>query len=533
LVVDDADLIQTELVAQICVASEKAMTAEQLRRGALQEAAFFRAKVATLESNSPMDLTRIEKERINDLERQLYILSNEHAGVQRDFEQAVGDSGTHKQLHSAAVEREAEAVRRAEDAEHSHRQATAELDEIQQRAMSSDNALREHTERLITLSSVAQQREAERDHLQSQLDVAVAAREEHAALIEQAQAAIGAAGVRTSEMESMYSKSTARITELEEELAETRAELDARTRDAKLATERLAEVENAYAKSREEADRLRTVTTGRMGELLDSHKEMRADETRLTRGHQEQLRALGEEGKSLRKMLREAGQRVDAAEVGVSQHRQNKRDLETQHQSLRAEMRSHRNKLLNTQTELAKYKELYSAKDVELRDRDGTMTEIETRCMMLRNLLADHGIAINDNDLSNGEASNTRELESKLRERTRAHENSQREVDELTRRCHEAEDKVESLGRLVDRIKDARSPNSMRSPTPPPEGDRRAVDAERKIAELEVQHREKMAALEGDYQTAVRYVKGTEKMLKRMKVGSASNTRMAELTLAG
>jgi len=73
----------------------------------------------------------------------------------------------------------------------------------------------------------------------------------------------------------------------------------------------------------------------------------------------------------------------------------------------------------------------------------------------------------------------------------------------------------------------------MRSPTPPPEGDRRAVDAERKIAELEVQHREKMAALEGDYQTAVRYVKGTEKMLKRMKVGSASNTRMAELTLAG
>lgn len=510
------------------------MEADRLRRGALQEAAFFRAKVAILESNSPIDLARIEKERINELERQLHALSTEHAGIQRDLEQAVGECSAHKQLHFAAAEREAETLRRAEDAEDAHRQAASELEELQQRSMSSDNSLREHTERLITLSFVAQQREAERDHLQSQLDEAVAAREEHVGLIEQAQAAISAAGLRTSEMESLYTKSTIRISQLEDELAETRAELDARTRDAELAAERLAEVENAYAKSREEADSLRTVTTSRLGELLDSHKEMRADETRATRGHQEQLRALEEEGKSLRKMLREAGQRVDAAEAGVSHHRQKARDVETQQQSLRAEMQSHRTKLLTAQTEMARHKDLHSAKKIELRDRENAVTEAETRCIMLRNLLADHGIAINDNELSNGESSSTRELETKLRERTRAHENSQREVDELTQRCQEAEDKVEALCRLVDRIKDARSPTmSMRSLTPPPESDRRAADSERKIQELEVQHREKMAALEGDYQTAVRYVKGTEKMLKRMKVGHHLVNWRAKLTRVG
>ena len=500
------------------------MDAERLRRGALQEAAFFRAKVATMESNSPIDLARIEKERINELERQLHALSVDHATMQRRYEQAMGQSSSLKELHTAATQRDTESVRRAEDAEEAHRRAAEELNDLQQRATTSENSLREHTERLISLSSVAQQRDAEKDNLQSQLDDAVAAREEHVGLIEQAQAAIAAAGIRTSEMEAMYGKSTTRITQLEDELAETRADLDARTREAELAAERLIEVENAWAKSREEADSLRTVTTSRLGELLDSHKEMRADETRSTRGHQEQLRALEEEGKSLRKMLREAGQRVDTAEAGVSGHKQKARDLELQHQSLRREMRSHRTKLLSSQTELAKYRDLYSTKDAELRDRDGAAVEVETRCIMLRNLLADHGIAVNDNDLSNGESSNTRELEGKLRERTRAHENTQREVDELTRRCHEAEDKVESLGRLVDRMKDARSPTSMsmRSPTPPPESDRRAADAERKVAELEIQHREKMAALEGDYQTAVRYVKGTEKMLKRMKVGYVS-----------
>lgn len=122
--------------------------------------------------------------------------------------------------------------------------------------------------------------------------------------------------------------------------------------------------------------------------------------------------------------------------------------------------------------------------------------------------------------MNNAEASTSRELETQLRERTRAHENAQREIEELTHRCQEAEDKVESLGRLVDRMKDARSPTamSMRSPTPPADADRRILDAERRMVEMESQHKEKMAALEGDYQTAVRYVKGTEKMLKRMKV---------------
>lgn len=139
--------------------------------------------------------------------------------------------------------------------------------------------------------------------------------------------------------------------------------------------------------------------------------------------------------------------------------------------------------------------------------------------------VADHGIAVTDGDMSNGDTSNTntRELEAKLRDSTRAHENAQREIDDLTRRCHEAEDKVESLGRLVDRIKDARSPTSIsmgaRSPTPPGPGDeRQRADFEQRLAEIEMKHQEKVKQVESDYQTAVRYVKGSEKMLKRMKV---------------
>jgi len=74
-------------------------------------------------------------------------------------------------------------------------------------------------------------------------------------------------------------------------------------------------------------------------------------------------------------------------------------------------------------------------------------------------------------------------------------------------------------------MKDARSPTAMslRSPSPVGDSEKRVVEAERKMAEMETHHREKLTALEGDYQTAVRYVKGTEKMLKRMKVCSITS----------
>lgn len=462
------------------------------------------------------DLSRIERERINELERQLGSLASENASLHRELERVSDSAATDKDLHVYATERESETARRAEEAEEAHRQAVEELEQLRATSAMSEASLREHTERLITLSSTAQQREAERDHYRSQLDDAIHSRDEQLGLIEQAKGAIAAAGLRTSELENLHAKSASRIKALEDELAESRAEMESRSREVDAANSRMMEVENAYAKSREEADSLRNVTTSRLGELLDSHKEMRADETRAVRGHQEQLRALEEESKSLRKMLREAGQRLEDAEGGVSHHRQKHRDLEVSHQALRAEMRTQRTRLLNAQTELAKYKDLHSSKDSELRERDLAVTEIETRCTVLRNLLADHGVAVNDNDLDNAETPSSRELETKLRDRERANESAQREIEELQRRCHEAEDKVESLGRLVERIKDARSPTAMSMRSPSPTG-----DAERKLTETESHYKEKLAALEADYQTAVRYVKGTEKMLNRMKVGFA------------
>jgi chromosome segregation ATPase len=377
---------QTDLLAQLRQSADKASEAERLRKGALQEAAFYRAKIATLESASFSDLSRIEKERIADLERQLGTLASEHGQMQREVERTRDAGTSDKALYEAALEREAESAQRAEDAEEAHRVTQEELEELRATTSTLESSLREQTERMITLNSTVQQRESERDHYQSRIDDAHAEKEKHMSMIDQVQAAIAAAGVRSAEVEESYRKATERISELEADLLEARQEAEARGRDADLAAERYAEVERAYTTSREEADSLRTATSGKLGELLDSHRDLLTNDARGGKMYQDQVRALEEEGKSLRKMLREAGQRLEDAEAGVSHHRSKTRDLENAHKALKGELRSARAKHVQVQQDLARNRELHATREGELRDRDAAVTEIETRCTVLRNI---------------------------------------------------------------------------------------------------------------------------------------------------
>ena len=374
-------------MSQLRHTADKASESERLRRGALQEAAFYRAKIATLESSSFSELSRIEKERIADLERQLGSLATEQGHMQREVEKAREAGASDKQLYESALEREAESARRAEEAEEAHRAVQEELDDLRNTISTLESSHREQAERMITLNSTVQHRESERDHLRSQVDEANAAKQGHVGMIEQVQAALVAAGARSAEIETSYNKATERIAELEADLADARAEAEARSRDADLAAERYAEVERAYATSREEADALRTATSSRLAELLDTHRENSNKDT--TRGgslYQDQVRTLEEEGKSLRKMLREAGQRLEDAEAGVSHHRSKTRELETAHQALKGELRAVRAKHAQVQQDLVRNRDLHSAREGELRDRDAAVTEIETRCTVLRNI---------------------------------------------------------------------------------------------------------------------------------------------------
>lgn len=542
--------LQNDVATQVRQMSDKMYETERLQKSALQEAAYYRAKLQAIEAGSSVQVNRVDTERISDLEHQLESTANEYSKNKAELDRLQSEVSRHQELSSSATDREAETLKRAEEVEEENAALREQLEEIRALADGHEKSLRDHNERFITLTSTHNQREAERDQYKTQLDEISAKHEDFTRMLEEAQLAIVAAGTRSDELENLHGQAKEHISHLEQEVADLRHQIEVKEREVEAANARAADAENLHSQTREEITSLRSLTTGRLGDLVSTNRSLNDDSSRSLKGHQDQLRALEEEKSSLLKLLREAGQRVDATEALVSTHRQKQRDVEQAHNQLRSDLRVHRTKLMSAQTEMTKYRDACAAKDAELRDRDVAVTELQTRVHLLRKLLGEHGVTITERELENAEAPNASELETQLRDKARAHENAQREIDELTRRCHEAEDKVESLGRLVERMKDARSSSagSMRSPSPggtqsdshtAHDPATRAVEAERRLADVETQYKEKIAALEGDYQTAVRYVKGTEKMLKRMKdelnKQKATNTALlAELdTLRG
>lgn len=520
---DKANL-QNEVATQMRQASDKLQEHERMQKSAMQEAAFYRAKLTALENGNGAEVHRLEVDRIAELEKQLETTGTDYEGTEREMERLKAELSRHQELSTTATANEEDTVKRADAAEEELARLREEHEGLRNQFSGHERTIRDHSERFITLSSTQQQREAERDQYKEQLDDALSKHSEYILLIEEARTSIAAAGARSTELEGLHNTARGQVATLEQQLLQARQELDAKSREAETATARLAEVETAHNTTRDEANGLRSMTNGRLGELLDMHRARGEDGTRSLKGHQDQLRALEEEKSSLLKLLRDAGERVDATEAAAVSHREKARSIESDHQALRADMRVHRTKLVHAQRDLSKYRDLFTAKDAELRDRDLAVTELQTRVGLLRKVLGENGINVTDSQLENAEMPNASALESKLRDKSRAHDNTQRENEQLAKRCDEAEAKVESLSRLVERMKDARSPSaaSMRSPSPAgPAGgagtQTRAVDAERKLVEVEEAHQKRLTALQSDYEIAVRYVKSTEKMLKRMK----------------
>ncbi|KAG8919659.1 Negative regulator of mitotic exit [Tulasnella sp. 418] len=307
--------LQNLIAAQERAASERFAEADRVRNNALKETAFYRAKLSAYEANSTTEVSRLERERISQLESQLQQLVSEHM-AQMDELMDLYTSET--KLKEQAEDRANDAIKRAELAENAHEKV---LREHSEKHTALEGSLRDPIDPLLSLSSATQQKDADIAALSRLVEELTLSRDQQQRALEQAQAALLAATARADEIDRQWSRGTERMFLLEAEVHELRSELEARTQETESANSRLRDVENVWAKSREEADALRALTTGGLGELLDSQKEMLADEDRATRGHAEKLRAMELEASSLRKMLKEAGVRVDAAQNELSEYK--------------------------------------------------------------------------------------------------------------------------------------------------------------------------------------------------------------------
>jgi chromosome segregation ATPase len=502
--------MQTTLANQAREASERIADAERMKSAAIQEAAYYRAKLTAHEASTPGEVSQIERERIAELERHLATLLAEQTAQKKTADELSDSLALQTTLLEQAEARSSEASNRADALEETHHRIVREHSEIRDRYVEVEAALREHADRLLGQTSLLEQKDAETSQVKRQVEELNQLRDQHIRALDQARTALQAVSSRSEEDQ----RARDQITQLESDIAELRGDLETRTSEVEQAKIRLAEVENAWAKSREEADAFRALTTGSLGELLDSHRELRADEDRLTRGHAEKVEAMEVEAASLRKMLKEATQQLEQVQRDVSEERRRVRQTESEQTFLRSQIVGLRAQLSSSVLEQGRLRKDLAEKDDDLRGALKETADTNIRLAMLRNYLSENGIIPDSDEPSSnpGSASRLAELEKQLEERSLMHERSERELNGALRKKRELEAQLSAMSQQ-DRSRSMQSPVNQGDS----DADARALEAERKLEETERNYKARMRQMEEDYQLAVHYVKGTEKMMRRMK----------------
>ena len=475
-----------------------------MKTSAVQEAAYYRAKLTAWEANSPTDIARVERERVAELERHLATLLSEQAPSRRKVDELTDSLALQTTLLEQAEIRTADANKRADTLEESHERNTRAYTELRERHVTLESSFREQADRLVAQTSLLEQREVEctlaRKHVQELSEL----RDQHIRALDQARTALQATQSRSEDADSTYQRARERISQLEVDLVDMKTDLDARNLEVESLRGQLTEVENAWAKSREEADAFRALTTGSLGELLDTHRDLKTDEDRCARDYAEKVEAMEGEAISLRKILKETDQQIQEMQGELGEERRRVRQAESDQTFLRSQIIGLRAQLSTSLSENGRLRKEHTNKESDFREALKEAADANVRLAILRNYLAENGLSP-DQDTSNSNSDSSvriAELEKQLEERICLHENSERELALAVRRKREVEGQIDALTSQLGRAQSSQSPIIENDTIAT-----HAIEAERKLEETERSYKARIQQLEEDYQLAVHYVK--------------------------
>lgn len=438
------------------------------------------------------------------MESQLAEVTSDQDGRDRKIKELSESLSLQTTLLEQAEARAEDASKRADMLSDAHTQEMKVQNSLRERQAILEASLRDHAEKNVEQTSHIEQIEADHMKVQAQLEELQLSRDQHVRALEQAMNATQTASQRAEEVDSQYQRATDEIKRLHADMAELKGDLEARNTEIEAYRGRVKDLENSWAKSRQEADAFRALTTGGLGELLDSHKDLRSDEDRAIRGHAEKVSALEAEISSFRDLLKETSRRAEDTQTELQKERHKVREVESESLSLRSQVVGLHAKLSTSAADVGRLRQELMTKDAELRKKSEEVSNIAVQLDTLRNYLAEHGIVEGQEipeKYADNSASRVVELEEQLSGLKRLQERADRDLQRVVQQKREADVRIDTLNEELERMQhSAQSAADEAAET-------RALEAERKLEETETSYKARMQQLEEDYQLAVHYVK--------------------------
>jgi len=432
-------------------------------------------------------------------------------------------------MRSSVEERHSAAIIRAEAAESSHSKALSDFAEVQNRSQGHESTIAQHLAQLAALTSSSKLLSAERDQFKSRSIEHETSLAQHVRTLEEVQVALSAANARNDELTSSWEKATSELTEQQIKVAQLQQELETVKIENTSAISKVEELERILKSTKDSHDATQVFASGGLAEILAAHKERSlknasrgidgGDDEDDSDGpsslHLHRVRALEEEMGTVKQLHADTRSKSESLATELAEARSREAQLHSQVAQLRSELSSLQSQHSTAMDDLGRHKSLVSEREAEAKEATRTRQATEVKVGILRNLMADHGLAVNDDDLAtrpmNGNESpeqlyqRVQELESRLEQKTKAHsdldsthQDTRRELEDLSRQRNEH---AEELQRLRE------------GPASDPEDKERLAQVQGELESLHQKH----SQLEATHLKAVQYVKGTEKMLRRMK----------------
>lgn len=487
--------MQQAMEHQSTSTAKKIAEVEHQRDAAVTEAAYARAKLAAhggSQRSTPQPDGSDEADRSTDISRRLALALSAANDHKHKLDILNNDLASEKRAREAAEEASEAAQRRFEEMNQGRNPAEldglrAELHEAQGSARSEASFRAEAEEKLRLLQAELESITEKHESGSSRLKDSVAS-------IAALEAAVAASSGKVTLYERQLEEERTGREAAERKLSELRSEHEARVGELESTSKRLRDAEELAESHANEANTHRAALMAGLAKLSTS------SDSRGEGPSEQRLAALQENAERANALAKQHQTAADAAADKLRAAEERIAGLEAyQEQSSREGVHIRRqlqSALRDAQQYQGELRELRSASEGQQRDANALAVQHGA----LKDLLAERGI-----DMSNArrspafgespasrfgtpEQGRLKELESQLQNSLKAHEDTKSQFDS-------------------------------------------------RMQEADSTYREKLEQLENDYQSAVHYVKGTEKMLKKMreeltKYKSANASLQTELETA-
>lgn len=467
--------VQSAVDKQAVVAAKQIAEAERQRDAAIQEAVYAKAKVAAYTGGSAASTPQLDGERddgrSDGISRKLAAALHVQKDLHAQVESSRSELEAERRARQLADDTSTAAEKRLAHLESYKQQTSAEVERLKSELHLSQREAREHSVSCADAVAALALLKAEKEDVTSKYNDAVGTSKGHDETFTSLRAAIKASEDGKSHVEKKLAEERTAREKLETKYNKLKVEHEARTAELVASTQRLRDSEELCEKHANEA------RTHRAAVLAGLDKITLRDSPKSTGGDTERSAALQSQVTSANALVKKYQQELDAAADKLRSAEERIAGLEQYQEQSSREGVSIRRQL---QAALRETQSLQAAHS-EVKNKLAAQ-QLETNAMTvqhtaLKDILQERGISPTAAVRSRGLASprttspeqtRLRELETQLASSNAAHEETK-------------------LAYAVQ------------------------------VQDSESAYREKLAQLENDYQSAVHYVKGTEKMLKQLK----------------